>query len=73
MKKTLKLLIILIIIFLIGFLIYKFIPKKTKENSQNFSEVKKYISDIYGKTFLIPEFDNMYIIYSAIYGKYNIK
>ena len=60
MKKYLKLLIIVILICVIGILIYKFIVnKQNKTISQDFSNLKNYIYDIYGKTFLIPEFDDI--------------
>ena len=60
MKKTLKLFILLILICLIGFLVYKFIIAKENEPiKQDFSQLEKYISDIYGTTFLIPEFSDI--------------
>lgn len=60
MKKALKLFILIILICLIGFLVYKFIiAKKNKPIKQDFSQLEKYISDIYGTTFLIPEFSDI--------------
>ena len=60
MKKTLKLFILLILICLIGFWVYKFlIAKENEPIKQDFSQLEKYISDIYGTTFLIPEFSDI--------------
>ncbi len=60
MKKFFKILILLVIIVILSiitFLVYKkFIDKPKKED---YSELKKYLSDIYGRTFLIPEFDDI--------------
>ena len=58
MKKILKILILLILIISIIFCVYLFMNKKNKQE-ENYSELKKYISNIYGKTFIIPEFDDI--------------
>ena len=60
MKKFLKLLIILILITLIAFGLYKFFTAKNIKKPENtYLDLKKYIKDIYGTTFLIPEFDDI--------------
>ena len=60
MKKYIKLLIVVILLCLISILIYKFaFNKETKSKSQDFTDLKKYIYDIYGKNFIIPEFDDI--------------
>ena len=57
MKKFIKILVLLLIILLIGFGIYKVI-NHTK-NNENFKNLENYLSIIYGKTYLIPEFDDI--------------
>lgn len=60
MKKNLKLFIFIILLCAIVFGIYQLAFSKTKNSStKNFSNLKKYIADIYGTTFLIPEFDDI--------------
>lgn len=65
MKKNLKLLIAIIILGIIAFFMYKLaFPKKdeaskTNLKPTNYDGIIEYISDIYGTTFLIPEFDNI--------------
>ena len=60
MKKFLKILIILILLGIIGFCLYKFVfEKNLNSSSEDFSKIKKYLSDIYGRTFLIPEFEDI--------------
>ena len=58
MKKNLKLLIIIIILGIIAFVMYQIVfLKKTKK--EDFSGIQNYIKDIYGRTFLIPEFKDI--------------
>lgn len=61
MKKIHKILIILIIILLIAlisvFIIFKL--QNSKNNSPSISEVEKYVSKIYNKEFIIPEFTDI--------------
>ncbi len=60
MKKLLKLLIIIALIGIILFCLYKFVfNKNTKNQANKYSDLKRYLSDIYGVTFLIPEFDDI--------------
>ena len=60
MKKLLKLLIIIALIGIILFCLYKFVfNKNTKNQTNKYSDLKRYLSDIYGVTFLIPEFDDI--------------
>lgn len=62
MKKNLKLFIVIIILAIITFLVYKFlVTDNTKKNqkSVNYNGVIEYLSDIYGTTFLISEFDDI--------------
>lgn len=60
MKRNIKLLLIVIILGIIAFLFYKFVFTKTINSpKEDFSKVRSYIKDIYGETFLIPEFDDI--------------
>lgn len=59
MKKFIKIFIILIIILLIIFGIYKFCTSKNTKTNDEFKDLKNYLNIIYGKTYLIPEFDNI--------------
>ena len=63
MKRNLKLLIIIIILGIVAFLMYSFAfsPKKYPKNIKptDYNGIMEYISDIYGVTFLIPEFENI--------------
>lgn len=59
MKKFVKILIILIVILLIIFGIYKFSTSKNTTPVDEFKDLKNYLSIIYGKTYLIPEFENI--------------
>ena len=59
MKKFIKIFIILIIIVFITFGIYKLTQNKSKKTTSNYPDLEKYINTIYGKTYLIPEFENI--------------
>lgn len=59
MKKFIKIFIILIIIVFITFGIYKLTQNKSKKTTSKYPDLEKYISTIYGKTYLIPEFENI--------------
>lgn len=61
MKKFFKFLVLIIFIVIILFGGYKFFTTKNKKNvnKNDYSDLKKYIKDIYGTTFLIPEFKNI--------------
>ena len=60
MKKNIKLLIVIAILGILAFVMYKFaFSKKPAYQKDYFSEIQKYIKDIYGTTFLIPEFDDI--------------
>jgi hypothetical protein len=60
MKNFFKIIVIIITIALIAFCTFRFIKNNpTKEDSNSYNDLENYISIIYGKTFLIPEFDNI--------------
>ena len=59
MKKISKILISIIIIAFIIFIISEFFIIKNRKKNEGYSELKSYIKDIYGTTFLIPEFENI--------------
>ena len=60
MKKNLKLLLIIIILGIFTFIMYKLaFSGKNNKSQEDFSEIQKYIRDIYGTTFLISEFDDI--------------
>ena len=58
MKKNLKLLIIIILLSIIAIIMYQIVFSK-KPKKDDFSGVRNYIKDIYGRTFLIPEFSDI--------------
>lgn len=58
MKKNVKLLIIILILAIIAFFMYKLAYKKSSKDN-NTAGLEAYIKDIYGRTFLIPEFNNI--------------
>ncbi|MBR1539961.1 MAG: hypothetical protein IJ629_02100 [Clostridia bacterium] len=59
MKRNLRLLFIIIILIIIAFFMYQLAFAKPKQKQEDYSNLKKYIRDIYGTTFLIPEFDDI--------------
>ena len=60
MKKNLKLILIIFILLIITFIMYKIAFKNNeKSNIDNYIDLKQYISDIYGKTFLISDFSDI--------------
>lgn len=60
MKKNIKLIVLIIILLIITCIMYyyAFINHSTSKQT-DYSNIEKYIKDIYGTTFLIPEFDNI--------------
>lgn len=59
MKKFSKFLISIIIIAFIIFVISEFFIIKNRNKTEDYSELKSYLKDIYGTTFLIPEFEDI--------------
>lgn len=60
MKRNLKLLIVIVILIIIAGVLYKLaFSNKDEKPKEDFSGVTSYIADIYGTTFLIPEFDDI--------------
>lgn len=60
MKKNIRLLIIILILIPITFILYYLVSVKEKsEKKEDYSGIKEYIKDIYGTTFLIPEFNDI--------------
>ena len=59
MKRNLKLLIAIIILGIIAFILYQILLSKNVKNIDEFVGVKNYIKDIYGRTFIIPEFSDI--------------
>lgn len=58
MKKIHKILILIITILLIALIAIIFLTKPQPKNT-SYDGLKKYVSEIYGKTFLIPEFNDI--------------
>ncbi|MBR2290254.1 MAG: hypothetical protein IJ867_06695 [Clostridia bacterium] len=60
MNKNTRLFILILILAIIAFFMYKLaFSKPTPSKKEDFSGIQSYIKDIYGTTFLIPEFENI--------------
>ena len=60
MKKSLKILILIIIIVILSVCLYFAYKQLNKsQKAQNYEDLELYLLDIYGRTFLIPEFDDI--------------